>query len=130
MGTRRGFLATAGAAALLPLAARAKPADDADAGVNFLLDLIAHQTFPQTLRGASLARTKQIADFQLMRSLDPAPLSPEARLDYDGILEGLGLEADLRTYFSVGTVGQMISPYVVSMRSGTWLDVEETLKTR
>jgi uncharacterized protein (DUF885 family) len=129
MGTRRDFLATAGAATLLPFAAQAQTGD-ADAKFYALLDSLGESAFPPTPDGAAAARAKQVADVMALRGFDPTPLSLEARLDYDGIVEGLGLEAILRTRFPFGTVGQAISPYVVSPRSGTWLGVEEALKTR
>jgi uncharacterized protein (DUF885 family) len=119
----------AGAAALLPLATRAQ-SDNADAAFYALLDSLGEKVFAPTIEGAAAARTKQVADLDRLRGFDPTPLSPDARFEYDAIVEGLGLEATLRTRFPFGTVGPAISPYVVSPRSGTWLAVVEALKTR
>ena len=107
MATRRKFLKIgAAAAALAPWPARSAP--DADAQFYALLA----QPADETAAPALLVR---------LRTVDPTALSFEARLDYDGIVEGLGLEAALRAKFPFGTSGATISPYAVSPRSGAYL---------
>ncbi|HXC55278.1 MAG TPA: DUF885 family protein, partial [Rhizomicrobium sp.] len=107
MATRRHFLGTAAAlAALLPLPAGAQVPPDADARFRALLDRLGKEV------GAK-------DGLSALRGFDPAPLSFEARLDYDGIAEGLGLEAALGD-FGFGAVGATLSPYVVNQRIGAW----------
>ncbi|MEJ1970334.1 MAG: DUF885 family protein [Rhizomicrobium sp.] len=120
---RRQFLAATGAAMLLPPIAHA--ASGADAKFYALLDTLKETTPDETVAGAATARARQVAGLAALRGLDPGLLSFDARLDYDGILEGLGLEAILRSRFPFGTVGQTISPHVVSPRVGTYLTVKD-----
>ncbi len=107
MANRREFLKIGAAAALVPFGAQA--ASDADAQFYALLGQIADK--PSSMQLAAL------------RGCDPVPLSFAARLDYDGVVEGLELDTTLRAKFAFGIVGATISPYVLSQRSGAYLDL-------
>jgi uncharacterized protein (DUF885 family) len=123
MADRRQFLAAAAAAVLLTARGRTE-AVDPDARFYALLDTLKDADIAdETPAGAAAARARQVAHLSALRGFDPAPLSFEARLDYDGVLQGLGLEAILRGRFPFGTTGAGVSPYVISLRSGTWLTI-------
>ena len=113
MQNRRAFLATSAAAALCA-GSRAQP-PGGDAAFDALLASLAG--LPD--RGAAQARLDRLDAF------DPATLSPEARLDYRGIREGLALDAELAQRFPYGTPGPPASPYLVSPRSGLWLTASD-----
>jgi uncharacterized protein (DUF885 family) len=112
MLTRRAVLATA---AITPALAAFAPANDADAEFYALLDTLKDEPF-----GAAASRAKQTADLLKLRAIDRSALSFEAQLDYDSVLEGLGLEAILRSRFPFGTTGPTISPYAITQRWGGW----------
>ena len=120
MLTRRAVLAIATA---VPALGAFAPANDADAKFYALLD-----TLKDEPADAAAARAKQTADLLKLRTVDRSTLSYEAQIDFDSVLEGLGLEAILRSRFPFGTTGQTISPYVVTHRWGTWMHVGGLLK--
>jgi len=100
---RRGMLLlTAAGLAAGPASAR----QNGDAALKTLLD-----GFPKVASAAD--RLKALA------ALDPATLSPKARLDYDAVRNATAIEAELvrRFPFGVGAAG----PYVVTTRAGAWL---------
>jgi len=121
MITRRAVLATAAA---VPALAAFTPVNDADAKFYALLD-----TLKDEPADAAAARARQTADLLKLRTIDRAALSYEAQIDFDSILEGLGLEAILRSRFPFGTTGQTISPYAVTHRWGTHLSLADVLKS-
>jgi uncharacterized protein (DUF885 family) len=120
MLTRRTVLATAAAA---PALAAFAPAKDADAKFYALLDTLKDEPLD-----AAAARSGQTTDLLKLRTIDRSALSYEAQIDYDSVIEGLGLEAILRSRFPFGTTGATISPYVVTQRWGTWAQVGGLLK--
>jgi uncharacterized protein (DUF885 family) len=120
MATRRNFLKIgAAAAALLPFPGQAQ-ARGRDALFRNLLDSLADPTDGATL-GVAAARSGAARRQAALAAFDPAGLSLEARLDYDGIAEGVGIEAELCGRFAFGVVGAVVSPYAVSPRSGAHL---------
>ena len=121
MGTRRNLLKIgAAAAALAPW--RAWGAQNPDAQFYALLAQLPAEPPPdETRAGADAARQRQAKMLGVLRDFDPTPLSFDARLDYDGIVEGLSLEVALRSKFPFGTTGVTVSPYVISQRTGTYL---------
>jgi uncharacterized protein (DUF885 family) len=119
MATRRDFLKIGAAAALLPFAGQAQ-APAQDALFHDLLDELKDSADGATL-GVAAARPVTERRRAALAGFDPSGLSPEARLDYDGIVEGVGIEAELCNHFAFGVVGAVVSPYVVSPRSGAHL---------
>jgi uncharacterized protein (DUF885 family) len=112
MLTRRAVLATAAAA---PALAAFAPANDADAKFYALLDTMKDEPLD-----VAAQRARQTTDLLKLRVIDRRALSTEAQLDYDSILEGLGLEAILRSRFPFGATGATISPYIITQRWGGW----------
>ena len=121
MTTRRKFLKIgAAAAALAPW--RVGAAANGDAAFHALLgQLPAEPAADETPAGADAARLRQSQALRELLVFNPTPLSFGARLDFDGIVEGLALEVALRTKFPIGTTGETVSPYVVSQRIGSYL---------
>ncbi len=104
---RRGMmLLTAAGLAAGPALAR----QNGDAALKTLLDGL-----PKVAGAAD--RLKALA------ALDPATLSPKARLDYDAVRNATAIEAELvrRFPFGAGAAG----PYVVTTRAGAWLKVAD-----
>jgi uncharacterized protein (DUF885 family) len=113
-------------AALLPLCARAGAAG-ADAPFYALLDSLKDPTDGATVAAAAMqpVSARRLA---ALRAADPAALSPDARLDCNGILAGVSLEDALCRRFPFGVVGATVSPYVVSPRAGTHLAIAGAAK--
>jgi uncharacterized protein (DUF885 family) len=123
MTDRRHFLAGAAAALAVGPALAGGVQRSPDAAFYDLLDMLKDEP-----ADATAARARQVADLAALRTVDRAALSPRARFEYDSILEGLGLEAILRSRFPFGTTGATVSPYVVTPRWGAWTQVGGLLK--
>lgn len=119
MASRREILKFGAAIAALPpvRGLAGTPAGDAQ-----FYALLARLTDPSDGATAAAAAVAAVAQRRLtaLRAFDPATLGFEARLDLDGIAEGVAIEARLG-FFPFGAAGATVSPYAVSPRTGTHL---------
>ncbi|HEY4939964.1 MAG TPA: DUF885 family protein [Rhizomicrobium sp.] len=130
MASRREILKFGAAIAVLPPLRGLAGTPAGDAQFYALLGgLRAGASTLQSRADAAAARAQLASDLATLRGFDPGPLSFEARLDYDGIAEGLALEAALARQFPFGAIGATLSPYVVSPRGGAWLRIAEARKS-
>lgn len=126
MFNRREMLAKGAASLALVGAARADAASG-DAVFRALIDrLAATPPADETPAGAGARRALAAERLAALAPVDPAKLSPEARLEYEAIIGALKVQAALAK-FDFGAAGGAVSPYAVSQRSGTYLTLATPL---
>jgi uncharacterized protein (DUF885 family) len=102
----------AGSATLLATGA-VQAAGTGDAALKVLLDTLA--------KGGPVAER-----LTLLRSVEPADLSPAARLDHAAVLQSIETEAQIVRRFPFGAGAA--APYVVTTRAGAWLKAADAAK--